>query len=120
MFRKQAGDSIRYTGVRCGSVTFVQSFGSALNLNPHFHVLMLDGVYASAEDGDAPVFVPAPALIDADVQQIVETDANRIVRLLQRRGILDDAQVVGLGHLHPVVGGIAVELCSSPRYMYWV
>lgn len=33
---------------KCGAVAFVQRFGSALNLNPHFHVLVLDGVYAAA------------------------------------------------------------------------
>ena len=49
-----------YTDVRCGSVTFVQRFGSALNHAPHFHVLMLDGVYACGEEGAAPVFVPVP------------------------------------------------------------
>jgi hypothetical protein len=26
-----------YPDTRCGSVTFAQRFGSALNLNPHFH-----------------------------------------------------------------------------------
>jgi len=49
-----------YTNVQCGSVTFVQRFDSALNLNPHFHVLMLDGVYASDKKGAAPVFVSRP------------------------------------------------------------
>jgi len=33
---------------------------SALNLNPHFHVLMLDGVYAGRDEETAPVLVPAP------------------------------------------------------------
>ncbi len=28
-----------------GAITFVQRFGSALNLNVHFHILFLDGVY---------------------------------------------------------------------------
>ena len=51
---------------RWGSVTFVQRFGSSLNLNPHIHVLMLDGVYVDGED--APVFVPAPPLSDQAVQ----------------------------------------------------
>ncbi|MBT4500159.1 MAG: hypothetical protein HOC74_20690 [Gemmatimonadetes bacterium] len=63
-------------------MTFVQCFGSALNLNPHFHVLMLDRVYACGKEGTAPVFVPAPHLRDADVQRIVETAAHRLVRLL--------------------------------------
>jgi hypothetical protein len=28
----------------CGAVAFVQRFGSAINLNPHLHVLVIDGV----------------------------------------------------------------------------
>lgn len=41
-----------------GANTF--GFGSALNLNVHFHMLFLDGVYVN--DGDRPVFrrLPAP------------------------------------------------------------
>ena len=30
-----------------GAVTLVQRFGSALNLNIHFHMLFLDGVYST-------------------------------------------------------------------------
>ena len=62
-----------YRGARCGSVTFVQRFGSSINLNPHFHVLFLDGVYVPAAEGGAPVFVAAPPLADEDVQKLVET-----------------------------------------------
>ena len=29
----------------CGAVTLIQRFGSALNLNLHFHMLYLNGVY---------------------------------------------------------------------------
>ena len=29
-----------------GGVTFIQRFGSALNLNVHFHIVMIEGVYA--------------------------------------------------------------------------
>jgi len=39
----------------CGAVTFVQRFSDALNLNVHFHSLLLDGVYASGTSG-APRF----------------------------------------------------------------
>ena len=42
-YRRQAGRRGHADG-RCGAVTFVQRFSSALNLNPHFHVLALDGV----------------------------------------------------------------------------
>jgi hypothetical protein len=30
-------------------VTLIQRFGSALNLNIHFHVIFLDGVYVPAD-----------------------------------------------------------------------
>ena len=36
---------------RCGSVTVIQRFGSALNLNIHFHAIVLDGVHAEGSDG---------------------------------------------------------------------
>jgi hypothetical protein len=40
-----------HSGDRTGSVTVVQRFGSALNLNLHFHILCLDGVYVREADG---------------------------------------------------------------------
>ena len=55
---------------QCGAVTFVQRFGDALNLNVHFHSLLLDGVYASEQDG-ALRFHPLPPPDDADVARVV-------------------------------------------------
>jgi hypothetical protein len=37
---------------RTGAVTFSSRFGSALNLNIHFHMLFLDGVYGDAGVGE--------------------------------------------------------------------
>ncbi len=65
----------------------MQRFGSGLNLNPHFHVLMPDSVFVEGPGG-TPVFVPAPALTD-DVRRIAETTAHSVVNLLQRRGLLE-------------------------------
>ena len=39
----QAG--VPRAAAQCGAVTLIQRFGSALNLNVHFHMLWLDGVY---------------------------------------------------------------------------
>ena len=61
-YRRQA-QAMGHGNARWGSVTFVQRFGSSLNLNPHVHVLMLDGVYVDGEE--APVFVAAPPLSDS-------------------------------------------------------
>ena len=46
----QAG--VERTRAQCGAVTLIQRFGSALNLNVHFHMLWLDGVYE--EDDESP------------------------------------------------------------------
>ncbi len=88
-------------------MTFVQRFGSSINLNPHFHVLFFDGVYVSAADGGTPVFAAAPPLADEDVQEIVETAAQRIVRLLQRRGLLDDSLVDELSEPEPLQAALS-------------
>ena len=37
-------------------MTLIQRFGSALNLNIHFHMLFLDGVYVDGADGSSPRF----------------------------------------------------------------
>jgi hypothetical protein len=37
--------------LQTGSLTVVQRFGSSLNLNVHFHVIGMDGVYEAAPDG---------------------------------------------------------------------
>jgi hypothetical protein len=36
-----------------GAVTLIQRFGSALNLNIHFYMLFLDGVYVGAAGSSA-------------------------------------------------------------------
>ena len=66
----------------------MQRFGSALNVNPHFHVLMPDGAWVTGPDG-VPTFVPTAPPTDTDLQQLVERPARRVVRLLERRGLLD-------------------------------
>ncbi len=71
--------------LHCGSVTFVQRFGDALNLNVHFHTLTLDGVY-EMQDGRRARFHPLPPPDDAEVARVTARVARRIVKLLERRG----------------------------------
>jgi hypothetical protein len=49
VYRAISGFMIRKAGLtrgqaQCGAVTLIQRFGSALNLNVHFHMLIPDGV----------------------------------------------------------------------------
>ena len=68
-----------------GSVTVIQRFGSALNLNLHFHVLILDGLFVPGPGG-LPRFQRARPWTQADVDRLVETIATRCEALLARHG----------------------------------
>jgi hypothetical protein len=66
---------------RTGGVTVVQRFGSALNLNVHFHTLLPDGIFLL--DGDSPArFVPLPPPPDEDLAAILERVVRRTARAL--------------------------------------
>jgi len=78
-----------YAGIRkaqCGVVTFVQRFGGAVNLNVHFHSLVLDGVYY-LDDRQRLRFRRLPPPGDAEVARVTARIARRIARLLERRGL---------------------------------
>jgi hypothetical protein len=64
----------------------VQRFGDALNLNVHFHSLVLDGVY-QADRFEPPRFHPLPPPENAEVARVVSQVSRRLARLLERRGL---------------------------------
>ncbi len=83
---KKAGHSQKTA--RTGAVTLIQRFGSALNLNIHFHMLFLDGVYADSRHGAARFrWVKAPT--SAELTQLAHTIAHRVGRFLERQGLLE-------------------------------
>jgi len=73
-----------------GAAILVQRFGSALNLNLHFHALVLDGVYSIENPSAQPEFHEASALRDSDVLALTRILHDRIIRALRRRGHLAD------------------------------
>ena len=66
---------------------------------------MLDGVYVTDAD-EKPRFMAAPRLKDRDVRRIVETTARRVVRLMQRRGLLEEDAEDPLWVHEPLLAGI--------------
>lgn len=85
---KKAGHSHSHKTARTGAVTLIQRFGSALNLNIHFHMLFLDGVYADSRHGAARFrWVKAPT--SAELTQLALTITHRVGRFLEHQGLLE-------------------------------
>ena len=85
---------VRRPRAACGSVTCVQRAGGRLNLNVHLHDLVLDGVFVR-RGPDAVGFYPAPAPSPADLRWVVETVRRRVLRRLDRMGLLRDGRLAG-------------------------
>jgi hypothetical protein len=96
-------------GGQTGMVTALQRAGGALNMNVHFHTLVLDGVFTEVA-GRTMTFHPAPAPSDAEVAAALTTIRHRVQRLLVRHGLepADDATGPAdrLAEESPVLAGI--------------
>ena len=73
-----------------GGVTFVQRFGSALNLNVHFHTVALEGVFSVS--GKEPVFYQLPGPTDEEVSDLVAAVAHAVIARLRAKGYLGDGE----------------------------
>ena len=83
---KKAG--FRKAAAQTGAVTLIQRFGGALNLNVHFHMLFLDGVYTEDASGKMRFHrVKAPR--QEELLHLVHTLSHRVARFLERRGLLE-------------------------------
>ncbi|EAM9987852.1 IS91 family transposase [Salmonella enterica] len=86
---EQAG--VDHASAQCGAVTLIQRFGSALNLNVHFHMLWLDGVYEDTTERPQrkPRLHRTRAPTSAQLTELAGTIAHRVCRHLSRRGWLE-------------------------------
>jgi hypothetical protein len=75
-----------------GAVSFLHRFGAALNPHFHFHLVVLDGVFTEIADGDVR-FHEATHFSADDAQALAPVLQRRILRLFQRRGLLDEHTV---------------------------
>ncbi len=118
---KQVGFSCKHA--RTGAVTLIQRFGSALNLNVHFHMLFLDGVYVERPDGSL-LFRWVKAPTSAELTRLAHTIAHRVGRFLERQGLLErDAEnsylaldAVGDDPMTPLLGhSITYRIAVGPQ-----
>jgi len=79
----------RRQGIRhgqAGAVSFIQFFGSALQVTPHFHSLVPDGVFVPEEGGVRFEALPPPT--QGEVERLLKGVWHRVLRLLEKRGAL--------------------------------
>ena len=67
--------------------------------NPHFHTVFLDSAYAPDGDGRKQMFHPAPAPTQQDIEALVCRASKRILRFLQRRGVITLVTAPGDGEV---------------------
>nr|MBK7063943.1 transposase zinc-binding domain-containing protein [Deltaproteobacteria bacterium] len=83
--RAAAGVAAPGGTVEAGTVTYVQRWGGSLNLNPHLHVLVADGVFACREDGTSPTFVAIAAPTRYDLRGVIARVIERLDTIARRR-----------------------------------
>jgi len=86
--RKLNPSSLTIKTGKTGAVTLIQRFGSALNLNIHFHMLFLDGAYGLDENGDLIEFHEITKPTFKEMQMVLHRICERLSRLLEKRGVL--------------------------------
>jgi hypothetical protein len=82
--------TLREVGVdrgESGAVTVVQRCSADLRLNPHFHSLALDGVFAPSAAGELE-FHALPSLSNQDVAELLHTMVARVLAWLERQGVI--------------------------------
>ena len=71
-----------------GAVTLIHRFGSALNLNIHFHTLLLDGVNVYRNKRPSR-FQRVKAPDKSELEDLVQLVSQRVGRCLERQGLLE-------------------------------
>jgi hypothetical protein len=88
-FYAERGRALGLPGGRTGAVTAVQRFGSSCELNPHFHMIGIDGLYVPNRDGGLS-FRGVAAPTTEEVEALCEKVSAGVKRELVARGVWED------------------------------
>jgi hypothetical protein len=104
--------------VHPGSVTFLQRFGSALNVNLHCHCVFIEGVYLDRTAvGLKPRFLAGEPPSNTDVAAVVQKISRRVIRKLRRLGYLETGMeapvVTGYDPLRDTAPELARTMAAS-------
>jgi hypothetical protein len=95
-----------------GAVIVVQRTSSDLKLQPHLHLVVLDGAYREF-DVSTVGFTALPHLSTREVGQVLETICTRVDKLVRRRGLLDDGALEPQAEADPPLSSLAVSAVSG-------
>ena len=75
-----------------GAVSFLQNFGATLNVHPHFHLIVPDGIFFT--DGDlSEVKFQKVFLIEEKIQATQERIRMRVLKFFEKRGLFGKEEV---------------------------
>jgi hypothetical protein len=101
---------------RSGAVVCVQRFGGALNLNVHFHALVLDGVFHREPGRERPAFRAARRKGEADLAERSPAQAGvRADSIAGRRTVRVGRRRPQILHHFAVVPGLHAVSQAEPR-----
>lgn len=87
-YYKNKAKALDIKNQRTGAMTFLQRFGSALNLNLHFHILYLDGVYE--EQNGQMIFHRIFPPQKQDMAELVKLIHKKLTRFFVNKGYLKE------------------------------
>jgi hypothetical protein len=105
-----------------GSVTAIQRFGGAVNLNIHFHTLFMDGVFVTNSEGKQRFVELTPT--DEDIKKLTLTIHRRVNRAFEKKGYFDDDTIEVQGELALVKSQSVANQVDNYKYpekigKYW-
>ncbi len=78
-----------------GAASFFHRFGSSLHVHPHYHLVVLDGVFGKHGGGEIE-FHEAYELTSDRVAQVESLVQKRVLRYFRRHGLLDEIDTAGM------------------------
>ena len=91
-WQRRRARQLGHRGTRVAAVSFLQRFGSALQLNPHAHNLLPDGVFGARYDNapdEPPKFIQLEPPTDEEVEAILHHIVAKVMRLAEELGLRD-------------------------------
>lgn len=90
-----------------GSVTFIQRFGSALNLNVHFHALFADGVFYESDAGYAFYRLPPPS--EKELYALAAKIQGKVLKIIEELGLNDDEGQMEFENALPEMAAMSIR-----------